>query len=78
MNIIGFRRFFENPFIERKFRLEANSRYKVKATIEIVKKYEELKYKKLESERMKNGKQTYYDACISVLEWVLNADKKSK
>ena len=79
MNWISVQRIVTGVFIRNGYASDAKKQFKLRPILDIVTKYEELKYKKLEAERTDNqAKVKYYDDCLGVLDWVLNGNKKDK
>ena len=65
---------FEKIISEINFKRIFNKRYKTKPILEIVRKIEEFRHKKLESEKRKDPQSVKYDNYIEALSWVIYAD----
>ena len=75
MNLITLERFFKYPLIEWKMRRSVNRRYTLKSTIDIVRKFEEVKYKHLEASKNDPEKAEMYKNFKDALAWVLNVSE---
>ena len=66
------------PFYEARMTNTVKRVYIIRKPIDLVRKYEEMKFKHLEAQRVKPSKNddvAYFKACKEVLAWVINANK---
>ena len=78
MTFLEFKMNLFKPFYEARMANTVKRTYIIRKPIDLVRKYEEMKFKHLESQRIKppkNGDEAYFKTCKDILAWVINADK---
>ena len=78
MNWIKIGRILGAPINEIKMRTTLNRKYSLRSVTEVVRKFEEMKFKNLEALRTKNDQADYYKACHEALGWVIRANTKDQ
>jgi ribosomal protein S4 len=72
MTVLELKRILTTPITELGLKQGVERRYKLRPTIDVVRKYEELKYKYLTAQKQEDAeKMAYYGPCLDVLRWVL-------
>ena len=77
MNWIAVKRFLTTPVTELRIRNAVRRSYKMKSSIDVVRKYESCKIEYLQAERSKSQELKYHEGVKDALEWVINANQKS-